>query len=219
MKYFLKIDGKSVHLRQGDMDGACTVYSLMMGLISIGAIKRDDVENVDKKYGRTSKGRLIHEFLKKVPEPGNKYQETVLLSSGYTLSDIQEKLRKSFNRVVDTDYRSSLEEKDDEQYLNKHELEEFIAGEIYEDRPVEICYNYRGKSAFGHAVLVVGYEEDGNGTLIRFFCLDPGEEKPKGNKKYNAVIDLYHNGKRIQYCIAIDEHPVLIHSAMSIYER
>ncbi len=122
MKHFLKIDGKSVHLRQGDMDGACTVYSLMMGLISIGAIKRDDVENVDKKYGRTSKGRLIHEFLKKVPEPGNKYQETVLLSSGYTLSDIQEKLRKSFNRVVDTDYRSSLEEKDDEQYLNKHDL-------------------------------------------------------------------------------------------------
>ena len=46
---------QTVHLQQGDLDGACAVYSTMMILILIGAVKYNDVKiagnEYDKRYG------------------------------------------------------------------------------------------------------------------------------------------------------------------------
>src|SRR5687768_966381 len=45
---------QKVHLQQGDLDGACAVYSAIMILILIGAAKYEDIcndsENCDKRF-------------------------------------------------------------------------------------------------------------------------------------------------------------------------
>ena len=69
----LKADGVSiynrkwqhVHLRQGDMDGACAVYSVMMNLLILKVLTRNQVTDLRTTFkGTTSKGRLYKEFFK-----------------------------------------------------------------------------------------------------------------------------------------------------------
>ena len=109
MKQFLNIIGKSVHLRQGDLDGACTVYSLMMGLIAAGIVSRKDIcdlDIIDKIDGRKGFGRLIREFFYKESKNADE-PETILLRYGYTLEDIQNKLAHAYLSYVTTWYVSS----------------------------------------------------------------------------------------------------------------
>lgn len=57
---------QKVALRQGNMDGACAVYSLMMYLISIKVLTYNQVTNLNTKFkGQTAKGRLFKEFFEK----------------------------------------------------------------------------------------------------------------------------------------------------------
>ncbi len=213
MRTFIKIsDGKSIHLRQGELDGACTVYSLMMGLIAARKVKKsaltdlDIFDSEDKPDGRTSFGRLLKEFFYKIPKSKDE-PETVLLRNGYTLEDIQNKLSHAYSKEVTTWYASSLKDADKEGYLNRNELIDFIAEEIDKGNPVEIAFGYR--KGGGHAVLAVGYERS-YGEIKRLFCLDPAFEcSIRG--KYNAIISLTHNGRHTQYhegmkcCVLIDE--------------
>ena len=225
MKRFLSINGKNVHLRQGDLDGACTVYSLMMGLIAAGIVSRNkicDLEIIDKEDGRKGFGRLIREFFYK-EKKSNDDPETILLRNGYTLEDIQNKLAHAYLSYVTTWYASSgrdekhrkellkTKEEKNSAYLNKEDLIEFIAGEIDNNRPVEIAFRYRGGG--GHAVLAVGYEKK-DGMISSLYCLDPGYEAPKA-RKYNAEIRLNNKGKRIQHHMEMNCN-VLIDEALSI---
>lgn len=53
-----------LHLRQGDMDGACAVYSLMMNLLVLKILTRNQICGLSNPFkGNTSKGRLFKEFL------------------------------------------------------------------------------------------------------------------------------------------------------------
>ena len=51
-------NGKYVklHKRQGDMDGACSVYSLAMALLCLGVVTEDDL-NIYNKPDRTRLGK------------------------------------------------------------------------------------------------------------------------------------------------------------------
>ena len=213
MKTFINIvNGKAIHLRQGDLDGACAVYSIMMGLVAAKKVRKNDLmdlhifERDNRPDGRTSFARLIKEFFYKIPKSKDD-PETVLLRNGYSLEQIQYKLCHAYSKEVTTWYASCCEHADEEAYLNKFELLDFIAGEIDKCRPVVIGCSFRGRG--GHALLAVGYERS-SGELLRLFCLDPGYDCPKRGK-YNAVISLIHNGKRTQYhermerCVLIDE--------------
>lgn len=225
---FLKIkDANAVHLRQGELDGACTVYSLMMGLIAAGKVTKDeltDLEIVNKVDGRSGFGRLIREFFYKTPKSGDE-PETVLLRYGYTLEDIQNKLAHAFSSYVTSWYASSgrddkhrkelLKTKGQKNspYLDKDALIEFIAEEIDKNRPVEIAFRYRGGG--GHALLAVGYKRK-EGVVTSLFCLDPSEEAPY-DTIYNEEIELRKNGKKIQRHMGMDRD-VLIDEALS-FER
>ena len=201
MRTFIDIkDGKTVHLHQGDLDGACTVYSLMMGLIAIKAIKRSNITDPDKDSDRStdwrkSYGRLIKEFFYKEPASTDA-PETTLIRNGATLEDIQDKLKHSFSKVVTSWYGTSQAEEGDEGYMDKHELVEFISDEIENGRPVEMAFQYL-RAGGGHAVLAVGFERM-HGVLTKIFCLDPGVDC-KGRRKYNAIIDLPFGGRRRQF--------------------
>lgn len=217
MRSFINItNGKSIHLRQGDLDGACTVYSLMMGLVAAKKVKKTDLTDLDvfgrenKPDGRTSYARLLKEFFYKIPRSIDD-PETILLRNGFTLETIQNKLSHAYSKEVRTWYASSDDKKDKETYLDKEDLLEFVAEEIDKKNPVEISFGYR--KGGGHAVLVVGYERT-YGELKRLYCLDPGYDCPN-RVKYNAVINLSHNGRRTQYHERMGKS-VLIHEALSI---
>lgn len=225
---FLKIkDAGAIHLRQGELDGACTVYSLMMGLIAAGKVSKNeltDLDIVNKVDGRYGFGRLIREFFYKIPKSGEE-PETVLLRYGYTLEDIQNKLAHAFSSYVTSWYASSgrddthrielLKTKGQKNspYLDKDALIEFIADEIDKNRPVEIAFRYRGGG--GHALLAVGYKRKDE-EVTSLFCLDPSYEAPC-EMLYNVEIKLRKNGKKIQHHVGMDRD-VLIDEALS-FER
>ena len=53
------------HLRQGELDGACAVYSMMMCLVIEKIIKRNVITDVPQNLRRnTSDGRLVNHFWK-----------------------------------------------------------------------------------------------------------------------------------------------------------
>ena len=65
---------QKIALQQGDMDGACAVYSLMMYLIAIKVLTYAQVKNLNTKFnGQTSKGRSRNLLRKKA------YVETVFI--------------------------------------------------------------------------------------------------------------------------------------------
>ena len=47
-----------VHLRQGEMDGACGPYCVVMTLIALGVMSRDQARSLDSFDGRTRLGRF-----------------------------------------------------------------------------------------------------------------------------------------------------------------
>lgn len=226
MKKFLKINGEAVHLRQGELDGACTVYSLMMGLIAAGKVSRKDICNLDiinAVDGRKGLGRLVREFFYKIPRTKDD-PETILLRYGYTLEDIQNKLAHAYGGYVRTWYASSGRDDDHRKellktknekgsaYLGKEDLLEFIASEIDKNWPVEIAFRFRGG---GHAVLAVGYERK-NDILTSIYCLDPAYDAPFDDC-YNVEIKLSKNGRRIQHHMGM-ARDVVIDEALSIEE-
>ena len=80
-----------VHLQQGDMDGACAVYSMMMNLIALKVFTRNQVTNLNTSFkGNTSKGRLFKEF----------FVTQGLCRGGFYFSEIKEKLSHSFAKEV-----------------------------------------------------------------------------------------------------------------------
>lgn len=55
--------GELVHFRQGDLDGACGPYSLLMALVTKGVISRSDAVNLDSIDGRKRLGRFRNRLL------------------------------------------------------------------------------------------------------------------------------------------------------------
>lgn len=162
---------QEVHLQQGAMDGACAVYSMMMCLIIIRSIHRNDVVTLEdeKIKGNTSKGRLIKTFL----------YHNGFVRGGYYLSDLRDELLHSYKQNVHVDYYSIEDGYD------------FIANIINaldNNDPVELAFQRKGKS--GHAVVAIGYEKNSNGVLL--YILDPGYPIPFG-QYWNNLIQINTN--------------------------
>lgn len=160
-----------VHLRQGDMDGACGSYCVVMALIALGVMTRREAENMDQFDGRERSGRFRN-GLKRFG---------ALIAEGTNSSELQwladffksEKLRAEpvggktkdvfvgINNAIDAD-------------------------------ALPIAFLRWGGGA-AHWVLVVGYqgvERDGKIFETHLLCLDPGQESPRTGI-WNAVVEVY----------------------------
>ena len=85
-----------IHLRQGEMDGACAVYSMMMSLLVLKVLTRNQVTNLKTTFkGNTAKGRLFKEF----------FVTEGLCRDGFYFSDIKDKLSHSFAKEVSSTVR------------------------------------------------------------------------------------------------------------------
>ena len=139
------------HLRQGELDGACAVYSMMMCLVIEKIIKRNIITNVPESLRRnTSDGRLINHFLEK--------QGMVI--NGYELKILKDELQSAFRKKVAPCYYSA----------DEYDLTAVIKEAINSNQPVEIKFSR--KRQYGHAVVIIGYKEEKDKTS--FYCLDPG---------------------------------------------
>ena len=182
-----------LHLRQGDMDGACAVYSLMMNLLVLKILTRNQICGLSNPFkGNTSKGRLFKEFL---------YDEG-LCRVGFFFSspdgepNITDKLRHSFTKEVKST-ASKYDSCNDKQTL----AVDTIKKSIDEDNSIMIAETFCDGA---HAMLAIGYEVQ-NETLTKIFCLDPGN-MISDYSYWNAVIRLNErtNSKYRHICISKD---------------
>ncbi len=166
---------QAVHLQQGTMDGACAVYCMMMCLIMIRSIHRNDVVSLDddRIKGNTSKGRLIRTFL----------HYNGFVRKGYFLSTLKDELLHAYKKMVSTEYYAL--ENDSDIFIDS------VLDSLKNNYPVELGFQRKGKT--GHAVVAIGYEE--NPTNILLYVLDPGYPMPFG-QYWNNVFQVDKNSSR-----------------------
>ena len=171
-------NGKVVplHKRQGDMDGACAVYSLAMAMLCIGAVTSDDLDIYNHPDRRTPKGKLLSHFL----------DEQGLVRGGYCFKTMAQEIRES-NFGIDVTRRAPKENVD---IING------IADYLDKDYPVIISTDFDGGA---HALLAVGYETgDDDDKVTKLFCLDPSGEAPLYSY-WNCVINVSRTSGKARY--------------------
>lgn len=162
--------GDKVHLRQGDMDGACGPYCLVMAMLARNQLGRRQAKGLAPVDSRTRYGRLMealnrHETLVRVGTTGDDLLELLQV-----ISDKEFRVeRGSGKRMVE---------------LTRRHLQENI--------PVVLGFHGRKDSDIRHWGLAVGMSEDA------FFLLDPAHDLQRG-LAWNAVLTTQANGSRFGY--------------------
>lgn len=165
--------------RQGDLDAACAVYSLMMMLLLHKRVNRSQLESRKAAQKVTGSGynvymRFQDKFLGELPG---------LYQDGYFLKKLAKKLNDCFKSVA-TATPQSIDcvpaNSPKKQNLIKSIMETIDAG-----FPVEIGFSRRSNG--GHAVVAIGYTQ--HNSDIRLFCLDPAYDIAK-TAFWNSIIDM-----------------------------
>ena len=169
---------QSIHLRQGEMDGACAVYSLMMNLMILKVLTRTQITNLNTTFkGNTAKGRLYKEF----------FITEGLCRDGFYFTEIRDKLSHSFAKIV-----KSHTEKYSNAQAEQGKYVENVKCCINQELPLMTAISFRGGT---HAILAIGYEEiDGN--LTKIFCLDP-DFAINNSSYWNAVIRINDSTNKV----------------------
>lgn len=159
-----------VFLKQGNLEGKCAVYSLMMLLMLHGKLNRDD---------------LLHRVSNNAPDYIKKLKKQFRYSNtrGYSFKDLRIKLLRAFNNKLPIDVFEirNREEK------NLRKLHQIIMEQLDRGYPVQIgLWDLQRK--VGHSVVAIGYSQFDQ-TTIRLYCLDPSYYLPYASF-WNNVIDL-----------------------------
>ena len=154
----------NIVLKQGNLEGRCAVYSLMMLLMLHGILNREDLlRKVSAK---------APEYIKKL-----KRQFNHCTTRGYSLRELRIKLLRSFNNKIPVDvYVIRNRDKD-----NLKKIHDMIMAQI------DIGYSVQLERKYGHSVVAIGYTLFG--TTLRLFCLDSACPLPYASI-WNNVIDV-----------------------------
>lgn len=165
-----------LHKRQGDMDGACAVYSLAMAMLCMGVVTNEDLQIYNCADKRTRRGKLLSHFL----------EEQGLVRNGYSFVTMAKEIRAS-------NFNINAIRKNPKEYADViNEIADFLD----EDNPVIISTEF-GNGA--HALLAIGYEtEDNDDKITKILCLDPSEEAPLYTY-WNCIIDVSRTGGKLEY--------------------
>ncbi len=155
---------QKAHYRQGDLDGACGAYSIVMALSICGVFNADDIQYDKKPFdGRTVEWKLINEL-----------NSNGLYREGLECEDCEDILLK-YHKYITVDKCSDASE-----------LFSFIKEELDNNNPLMVDITFKGG---GHWIVVVGYMLDDSGKLVKLLTLDPGEASPT-YAMWNGTIDL-----------------------------
>lgn len=170
------------HYRQGELDGACGVYSLTMVLLILGYLSEEEVnvENDTLDHRRTRDRFLSHFYEQQgLIRKGN---SSVCLRRDISLlcPDLSVK-RHSFENSSKTIERIYL-------YLSQN-------------LPVIVSTRF---SEGGHFLVAIGTEIDQDNNIKKILCLDPGNPLPK-YAPWNCYITTEScRGKYPYWCISQD---------------
>lgn len=186
---------QGAHLRQGELDGACAVYSMMMCLVIEKIIKRNIITNVPESLRRnTSDGRLINHFLEKQG----------MVVDGYELKILKDELQSTFRKKVNPYYYSA----------DEYDLQAVIKEAINSNQPVEIKFSR--KRQYGHAVVIIGYKEEKDKTS--FYCLDPGYPMEEC-QIWNNVLEVDLNATAKYNCHNFREDSIVTIDEVMTFEK
>ena len=156
-----------VFKRQGDLDGACATYCVIMNLLILRLIYEKDTRVYEESVDKATR-KLIKTFLK----------DNGMHINGQTFYKIKKMLKESFCKVDCTHYVS-----------DGNSSLDYIEQTIKEDKPIIISIS---QTKWAHALLSVGFEKE-NDAMTKIFCLDPGGE-PRRHKRWNMEIQVKNSG-------------------------
>ena len=186
---------QGAHLRQGELDGACAVYSMMMCLVIEKIIKRNIITNVPESLRRnTSDGRLINHFLEKQG----------MVVDGYELKILKDELQTAFRKKVKLYYY----------YADEYDLHAVIKEALDSNKPVEIGLSR--KRQYGHAVVIIGYKEEKD--KASFYCLDPGYPMEEC-QIWNNVLEVDLNATAKYNCHNFREDSIVTIDEVMTFEK
>ena len=164
-------DEKRVFLRQGNLEGECAVYSLMMMLMLHNKINDDEL-CMDNGKVSSYAIQLRKLFLYKRKLRGYKFEE------------LQEKLLKVFDDNISVNIYTSNPLKNEHKDFTDLYLK--IKKHLDAGWPVQMGF-FIPDLRDGHSVVVVGYAE--YAKFLRLFCLDPSWGMPY-SAFWNNIIDV-----------------------------
>lgn len=158
----------NIHRRQGMLDGACAVYSLVMNLLYLGLLNEDDMKIYNKIDKRTTKGKFLAHLL----------ENQGLIRDGYHYKLLVNEINDYFGDRIAAE---RIYYKDIKRIIKS------ISSCIEDNIPaiISVCF----KDGGSHALLAIGKEVDAKGEIIKLFCLDPGLDIPSFSY-WNCIIDI-----------------------------
>lgn len=161
---------KPVFKKQGDLDGACATYSVIMNLLILGVITEKETHVNEEQKTRDTR-KLFKVFC-------NDYG---MHRNGQTYTKITKMIKESFTAVVTPEHKRTSDTKS----------VEIIKDTIDERIPIIISIGETSPSSdWGHAMLAIGYEEDDKRNVSKILCLDPSGDYIHGRKRWNAEIQI-----------------------------
>lgn len=190
------IHGKNVHLRQGDVDGACGPYCIYMALIALGLIEREEVVGCDID-GRTNFGQLMASL----DSHGKK-----LFANGTSSKQLTTCISKSpYHNIINY-----------ERWVGGNtEIRKFVTENIMQNRPVLLAFNWNETSA--HWVLAIGVEQDEK-KATKVYVLDPGFKTPTANRWNGKFISTGRGTRPFKYSTNADQD-VSFFAAVALWKQ
>ena len=181
----------NVHKQQGDLDGACSIYSLVMAMLCQTMITEEDIQILTSPDRRTPKGKFLY--------------EQGLVHDGYNYTALAREINEQPFEIIATHKRPRSN-------ANRIELiEQFISQNI----PVIISTDFNGGT---HALLAIGIETNEHDIITKIFCFDPGASAPKVSQ-WNCFIDVSKEGDThypFYYVTEIDSYKVTLNDMLII---
>lgn len=163
-------DDEAIHLRQGDMDGACGPYCIAMALLALKAMGRHEVSPLSKIDYRTRTGKFFRELKELDP----------MILGGSSSEDLQAMI--SAHNGVQCKITSNRSGK----ILPAAKIA------LESGHPVIIDVRSKVNEELNHWTLAIGFSDD------YLFLLDPGYELRSSNI-WNATVTTTAKSTRFGY--------------------
>lgn len=187
---------QKAHLRQGDLDGACGAYSIVMCLMIQGVLNADDI--TDKYYdGRYAEAKIA----KSITEDNGLYKD------GLDIEKCEKIFRSNYSKYVTTEISKEKNE----------QLVPFIETNIKENKPVILRVDFKGSGSHWVVVVGIGYNEMEQPEKL--LCLDSGFLSPT-YAPWNSVIDLEPHKKGYRFTYETNDNtPASIIEALAVIRK